>query len=192
MKSGSKIHSLQVTEQDDGGADANAPGEQREQDVPQHDNIPLEAHLPQPPAINGNAIQDSATAPGSSNLHGQHDEEMAVELPGLGVHAPWPGLHEACEGCGAPSVSGGLGSGPRECEHCHRQIPGGERGIRGKGKGSGDAAARGEKAGKQGIVAVTSSREVALGDERAKALTWAGAVMLATSSLLLVLVLVTW
>ncbi|CAM9324089.1 unnamed protein product [Scytosiphon promiscuus] len=196
MKSNSKIHSLQVTAKEDGGADPNALGAKHRggQDavVPRTNSFSCEIHLPQPLDIRGNGIDDSATAPGSSRFHDDHDEEMAVDLPGLGIHAPWPGLHEACEGCGAPSVSVGLGSGPRECEHCHRQIAGGETGVRGKGKGSRAAAVAGGKAGKEGIVAVTSSREVALGDERAKALTWVAAVMLATSSLLFILLLVAW
>lgn len=119
-----------------------------------------------------------------------------MELSGLRVHAPWPGLHGACKGCGAPSVSG-LGSGPTECEQCHRQIAGGDEGGRqkhpAKGKGSAVATATRElRAGKEGVVAVTSSREIALGDHRATVLAWAGAAMLATSSLLLLLLLVAW
>ncbi|CAM9238926.1 unnamed protein product [Hapterophycus canaliculatus] len=195
MKTGSKIYSLQVAAKRGGGANTDAPGGQggRVQDVhvSQNDGTPIKAHLQQALDTGGSSIQDTAIAPEFAHLHGEHDEEIAVELPGQGTHAPWPGQHEACEGCGAPSVSVGLGSGPRECEHCHRQIAGGERGVRGKGKDSG-AASWEAKPGKQGIVAVTSSREVSLGNERAKALTWAGAVMLSTSSLLLILLLVAW
>lgn len=88
----------------------------------------------------------------------------------------------------------GLGSGPTECELCHRQIAGGERGARRKpsAQGKGFAAARVCVAGKDGVVAVTSYREIALGNERAKALAWAGATMLVTSSVLLLLLLIAW
>jgi len=201
MKSGSKIHFL---------SDATRQQHQRGQGALRNgDGVD---DLPRPPGPPGrNTIQDSSssssppsgeaaapTRPGSAYLDPtEDDEELTVELSGLRVHAPWPGLHGACEGCGAPSVSG-LGSGPTECEHCHRQIAGGEGGGRQKppargGKGSAVVTATRElRAGKEGVVAVTSSREIALGDHRAKVLAWTGAAMLATSSLLLLLVLIAW
>lgn len=195
MKFSSKIHSLRSTAQDDDVA--NPTGTIRAQRAEQQDVVPsssgghLEAGRPLPPAAR--TTQDAAAAPGSAYLGSYNDEELAEEVPGLRVHAPWPGLHGACEGCGAPSVSG-LGSGPTECEHCHRQIAGGEGGARGKppAKGKGSEAARARVAGKDGVVAVTSSREIVLGDERAKALAWAGATMLVTSLLLLLLLLIAW
>lgn len=193
MKSGSKIHFLSD---------------------PAHDNATIPADCAR---RNGddcarrparNTIQDSAAtaAPSVATIPGSaysdpcqddddDDEVVTVELPGLQVHAPWPGLHGACEGCGAPSVSG-LGSGPTECEHCHRQIAGGKGGARqkplAKGKKGSGVAAPGRRSAKEGVVAVTSSREIALGEERAKALAWAGGTMLATSSLLLLLLLIAW
>lgn len=194
MKSSSKIHSLR-TPQDDGAA--NPTGTIRRQQREQQDLVPsssgghLEAGHPSPPAAR--TTQDSPAGRGSAYLGSYIDEELTEEIPGLCVHAPWPGLHGACEGCGAPSVSG-LGSGPTECEHCHRQIAGGEGGARGKtpAKGKSSSAARACVTGKDGVVAVTSSREIALGKERAKALSWAGATMLVTSLLLLLLLLVAW
>lgn len=195
MKSSSKIHSLRDTTQSDNTANSTSTTgrQQREDDkVPSCSGGRLEDDLPRPPATRGSAIQDSA-APGSAYLSSCNNEELTTEVPGLRVHAPWPGLHGACEGCGAPSVSG-LGSGPTECEHCHRQVAGGEGGARGKPmmKGKGSAAVRGSPAGKDGVVAVTSSREIALGNERTKALAWAGGIMLVTSTVLLLLLLIAW
>eukprot|EP00903_Cladosiphon_okamuranus_P013593 g12660.t1 len=202
MKARSRIHSLPSTPQ--GGtssshADTASKRERREQQdvVPSSSSSGgrLEAGLPLPPAARGSTTQDSTpSAPGSANLGSyNNDEELAVEVPGLRVHAPWPGLHGACEGCGAPSVSG-LGSGPTECEQCHRQIAGGEGGAHGKPPttGKGPAAAGVYGAGKDGVVAVTSSREIALGSVRSTRLAWAGAAMLAASSLLLLMLLVAW
>lgn len=198
MKSNSKIHSLQHTASCDDIA--KPTGTIRRQQREQQDVDPssgvghLESGLPLPPsARGGSTIHDSAAAPESAYLGSYNDEELAEEVPGLRVHAPWPGLHGACEGCGAPSVSG-LGSGPTECEHCYRQIAGGEGGARGKppAKGKRSAATQGCVTGKDGVVAVTSSREIALGNERAKALAWTGAAMLATSLLLLLLLLIAW
>lgn len=195
MKSSSKIHSVRVTTQRE--AVVNPAGAIRSQHQEQRGGVPdsggahLEvAGLPRPPATGVSAVQGSVAAAPSSAYPGPYnDESHEDEVPGLRLHAPWPGLHGACEGCGAPSVSG-LGSGPTECEHCHRQIAGGEGFARGKpsAKGKGSACV----AGKDGVVAVTSSREISLGNERAKALTWAGATMLATSSLLLLLLLCAW
>lgn len=188
MKSSSRVYSVQVTAQDGGITNNPDYALHRQRQQQQHSSS-------RPPAARGNTVQDSAASPGSAYLDPSIDEELTVEVSGPRVHAPWPGLHGVCDGCGAPSVSG-LGSGPTECEHCHRQIAGGEGGARKKpsagGKGSAAAAARRGTEGKEGVVAVTSSREIALGDERAKALARAGAVMLATSSLLLLLLLVAW
>ncbi|CAN0188274.1 unnamed protein product [Ectocarpus fasciculatus] len=186
MKSGSKIHSLQVTTHEERIANSDRLSG-RQQDTLENGTA-RDAGLPR--ARGGNTTRDLAAAAPVQHVDLDPDE-LTVEVPGLRVHAPWPGLHGACEGCGAPSVSG-LGSGPTECEHCHRQIPGGEGGFRGKSKAPAAAAVGGVKAGKAGVVAVTSSRKVALSDERAKALAWAGGAMLTTSSLLLLLLLVTW
>lgn len=152
---------------------------------------------PKPGAARGNTVQqDSATeaSSGSESLDPNTDEELTAEVSGPRIHAPWSELDGVCDGCGAPSVSG-LDSGSTECEHYHRQIAGGKVGARGKPFGIDSAPAAAVlwgQEGKGGVVAVTSSRKVALGDERSKALARAGAAMLATSSLLLIILLVAW
>lgn len=185
MKSKSRVYSVQATAEGDSIAD-------RQQHRPQ---IHCNPSRPPGAACGNTTQQDSATVSlGSASLDPNTDEELTVEVSGPRIHAPWPGLHGVCDGCGTPSVSG-LGSGPTECEHCHQQIAGGEGGAQGKlsGKGSSSAAtAQQEKGEKDGVVAVTSCREVALGDHRAKALARVGAGMLTTSSLLLLLLLVAW
>lgn len=185
LKYSSRVHLVSTTAQDD--VTNQQPDKQQQHHQTSHP----------PAATRGSTVQqDSVTAApsGSTSLDPITDEELSVEVSGPRIHAPWPGLHGVCNGCGAPSVSG-LGSSPTECEHCHRQNAGGEGGARGKlsAKGSTPVASTGwGKEGKDGVVAVTSSREVALGGQRAKALARTGAVMLATSSLLLLLLLVAW
>lgn len=174
--SGSKIHSVQVTGHNENGNDEHHQQSSRQNGEARRENDPRPC-LPRSASRAGTA-HDSPNGP--ENLDA---EELG--LPGLNVHAPWPGLHAACEGCGAPSVSG-LGSGLQTCEHCHRRVMSlAAGGKRRSGKGGVWA-----EAGKE--VAVTSSREIALGKEHKSVLWWTGAGMLGTSWLLFLLLLIAW
>lgn len=99
-----------------------------------------------------------------------------------GVHAPFPGLREACEACGALSVSR-FGAGTRRCDSCSR--------IGGDGDGGGKAK-RGNRDSQKEEVAVTSVREIALGGYYIRALLWTGGVMVGAATLLLTLLLAAW
>lgn len=109
--------------------------------------------------------------------------ELEAGLPG--VHAPWSGLRAICAGCGAPSVSGLGSSGTSTCEYCSRgYVPGGFFGVGTKEDHGGLEKGR--------DVAVTSAREISLGDLYVRLLLRTGLVMVGASGLLLVLLLVAW
>ena len=110
--SGSKIHSVPAAAYDCREEDTTG----RREGAAQRDDEPTS--VPIPPSGTGvaaGAIHGRSHPPG-------HLEAVDLGVPGLRVHAPWPGLHEVCKGCGAPSVSG-LGSGPQTCEHCTGHVP---------------------------------------------------------------------
>lgn len=147
------------------------------------DAIARESDIGLAPSRLGHVVASSNS--GYKNRPGNLDEGEAG-VPGLRTHAPWPGLHEACQGCDAPSVSR-LGSGPQACEYCnHKNLGVLERGKNRECVGKNAPT----KAGK--YVPVTSSREIKLSNTHVSALRRTGAVMLATSSLLLMLLLIAW
>lgn len=173
--SGSKIHSVQAAAYNIREEDAT----RRREEAAQRDDGPN--------PLSGTGVA-AAIDHGPSHPRG-HLEAVDLGVPGLRVHAPWPGLHEVCKGCGAPSVSG-LGSGPQTCEHCPGHVP---PVLAGVGKAGGGGTGKQQPAGKiEREVAVTSVREVALSKEHASVLRRTGTVMLGMSSLLFVLLLCAW
>lgn len=108
----------------------------------------------------------------------QRDDEFGVPE----IHAPFPGLREACDRCGTLNVSG-LGSGVRRCDSCSRLDAShyGETGMKAEGGGVVEKE-----------VAVTSAREIGLGGNYARALAWTGSMMFGAATLLLLLLLVAW
>lgn len=116
---------------------------------------------------------DASGAIGQGN-----DDEFGLQE----IHAPFPGLREACDGCGTLNVSG-LGSGIWSCESCSR-IDESQYGETGMKVGGGGVV------GKE--VAVTSARAIGLSGFYVRALAWTGATMLGAAIILLILLLVTW
>lgn len=177
--SGSKIHSVQAgaaydDDDDDYGEEEKDPtgrrGQQYEEDEEDENHRENDDF----------ARDDDYNYPPPGNL-----EPVDLDASTRRIPAPWPGLHEQCKNCGAPSVSG-LGSGPQTCERCPTgYVKGGW-----KAKSGGAVGKLSGTVGKE--VAVTSVREVTLSKEQATVLRWTGSVMLGMSALLFVLLLTAW
>lgn len=182
--SGSKIHSVQITAYDHRSSSSEELPEEaaiEERGAVVVDEQQLR-HAPRR-ASNSRAIHDDASINGPNTLIDA--EELG--MPGVyQVHAPFPGQLEACQGCGRLSVSGVIGSGPSQtCDEC--SYDGGV--LRGKENKMGGLRGGSRAAD---VVAVTSSREIALSQAHLTVLRVTGFVMLAMSTLLLLLLLVAW